>query len=196
MDRQVWIDWVSRSSWVEPLVRFSQEFSGIMELLSLLSLILGLFIIIWTVVSFLQRKRSRSDNGAGTRLGWGLIGGSLMIQLKGTLETFSGSLWGVSDLPTAMQYADQAAGASADPIKAALYGALGMLVVIGWVIGLRSCYQLSQVGDKMGHGDGTGQFWSAFTSLCFSSVLINMLWVADVLSSTFTDSTFTTSFSL
>lgn len=196
MDRQVWVEWISRSSWIDPIIRISQEFAGIMEVLSLLSFLLGVLIIIWTVVSFLQRKRSRADNGAGTRLGWGLVGGSLMIQLKGTLETFSGSLWGVSDLPTAMQYADQASSTSADPIKAGLYAAMGMLVVIGWILGLRSCYQLSQVGDKLGHGDGTGQFWSAFTSLCFSSVLINMLWVADVISSSFTDSTFTTSFGL
>lgn len=199
MNKESWVGWVTKSAFLDPIIRLTEEYGAIYDVIRIASFMMGVTIIIWTIVSFLQRKRQsglQGDNGAGTRLGWGLIGGSMMIQLYGVMQAFSGSMWTHSDLPTAMQYGQQAAESTADPIKAGLYAALGLLVLIGWILGLRSCYHLSQVGARIGHGDGTSMFWSAFTSLIFSSALVNMMWVADSLSRTFTDSTFSTTFSL
>lgn len=196
MDKETWAKWITDSGFLAPLIRFTEQFEAIYEIIHIAGIVLGALVILWTIISFMQRKRSGADNGAGTRLGWGLVGGSLMIQLFSALKAVSGTFWTTSDLPSPMQYADSAAESAADPIKASLYISLGLLVLIGWVIGLRSCYKLSQVGDKIGHGDGTGEFWKAATSLIFSSVLVNMQYVADGLAASFTDTTFTTTFGL
>lgn len=196
MDREFWTNWITQSGFLAPLIRFAEQFEAIYYLLHTAALIMGVAIIIWAIVSFLSRKRSGQDDGSGTRIVWGLVGGSFLTQLSGLMSAVSETMWGTSDLPSAMQYSELAASSTSDPIKAALYLALGILIIIGWVIGIRSCYILSQVGAKTGHGDGTGEFWKAATSLIFASILINMQRFADGMAKSFSDTTFSTTFGL
>lgn len=155
------------------IVTFSQEFPAIYQSLILIAGGLGIMLCGYSLITYVMAKKNNYMTQQRSMGGMivSLIAGMLLLQVRAYLKAGTESVFRQSEITEISTYVNKAQNMPT-PFEAGFYAIIAGLVLVGWIVGIRSLFLLWQAGE--GVNDGKGSLYSrAFWHFVGGIILVN-----------------------
>lgn len=150
-------------------INLAGEYPAILDGVLFIFAFVGFFIAASSVFALLKAGDSHRQQPVWGVVGGKMIGGASMMELSFWTNTWSATLWSLDDPMGIAEYSAQAAGD--DYAQAAMYAALGFMVICGYVTIGTAYLKITQLGYLSPESRGN-QIGSIMSRLAAGSALV------------------------